>query len=250
MRANPFPAAEYSVSPELPRMEEDTASADARTGPAANALTGIIRCTRDVQPVAFPAMKTFRPRFVVRVMAAAVFLSGIIPVHAQESSGPSFPDQFQEGWEKAGPNVRIKRHQDGSRTVFQRSPDDRTLVKRTFGPTGNLKMVAVYRVDGQGNPLACKIYDGKKNILFKVAYGYNKNSGRLEAERMYDARVQRLSVDNTSEETPIRIMYYNYDAQGNPTSPEVYTFNKGLRAEEVFGPNGTFPHENPFQGGR
>ena len=53
-----------------------------------------------------------------------------------------------------------------------------------------------------------------------------------------------------SKEMPIRVMYYNYDAQGKATAPEVYTFNKGMRAEDAFGKHGTFPHENPFKNKR
>ena len=34
-----------------------------------------------------------------------------------------------------GPNVRVMRHDDGSRTIFTRSPDNRTLTKKTY--TGN-----------------------------------------------------------------------------------------------------------------
>ena len=130
-----------------------------------------------------------------------------------------------------------------------RSPNDRTLVKRTFrgGKQAPLQMVAVYRVDARGNPLACKIFDGRKTLLYKVAYGYNQTTGRLEAERMFDARVQRLDPRDPSKETPIRVMYYNYDAQGQATAPEVYTFNKGALAKDVYGAEGTFPHDNPFQ---
>ena len=180
-------------------------------------------------------------------LVLALFTIALAPLFGQQGTKKSFPDQFQEKWVKDGPNVRIKRHQDGSRTVFQRSPDDRQLVKRTFRANGALKMISVYRIDARGNPLACKIYDGSKSLLYKVSYGYNRETGRLEAERMFDARVQRLDPNNPRKETPIRVMYYNYDAQGKATAPEVYTFNKGLRAEDVFGKQGTFPHENPFK---
>lgn len=166
--------------------------------------------------------------------------------YGQNKPEKAFPDRYQEKWEKNGPNVRVKRHQDGSRTVFQRSPENKTLVKRMFGPNGAEKLVTVYRVNSQGNPLACKIWDGRKTLLYKVAYGYSRKTGRLEAERMFDARVHRPDPRNPSKEAPIRIMYYNYDAAGNPTAPEVYTFHFGKTADEVFG-NGTFPHENPFK---
>jgi hypothetical protein len=177
----------------------------------------------------------------------ALFTLGMAPAFGQEAKKKSFPDKFQEKWEKDGPNVRIKRHQDGSRTVFRRSPDDRTLVKRTFGPNGAEKMIVVYIINPQGNPLSCKIWDGRKNLLYKVSYGYNKSTGRLEAERMFDARAFRRDPKNPSKEMPVRVMYYNYDAQGNPTRPEVYTFQKGLKAEEVFGNQGSFPRDNPFR---
>lgn len=190
------------------------------------------------------------------IRPAALLLAGLtlgaLPSAAQEASTKkSFPDQYQETWEQSGPNVRIKRHQDGSRTVFQRSPNDRILVKKRYSgdKTDNLRLVTVYWLDQHGNERACKIWDGKKNLLFKVAYAYNQHTGRLEAERMYDARTERFDVNDTSKEAPVRVMYYNYDAQGNPTAPEVYTFKEGQLAEEVFG-QGTYPHDNPFKGER
>lgn len=190
-------------------------------------------------------MPTTSPTQIAALIMAA-FTFCLVPGLCQGAKKKTFPDQFQEKWEEDGPNVRIKRHQDGSRTVFRRSPDDRTLVKRTFGPNGAEKMIVVYVVDAQGNPRSCKIWDGRKTLLYKVAYGYSKTSGRLEAERMFDARAKRIDA-KTGRETPIRVMYYNYDAQGKATAPEVYTFQKGLTAEEVFGNQGTFPRDNPFR---
>jgi hypothetical protein len=191
-------------------------------------------------------MHTPNPSRIVALILAALTL-GLLP--ALSAPKKTFPDKYQETWESDGPNVRIKRHQDGSRTVFQRSPNDRTLVKRTFGPNGALRMITVYRVNAQGNPLSCKIFDGRKSLLYKVGYAYSRTSGRLEAERMFDARALRTNP-RTGEEIPVRVMYYNYDAQGQSTAPEVYTFNKGVRAGEIFGKQGTFPHENPFKGTR
>ncbi len=190
-------------------------------------------------------MHTSHPNRLAALILAALTL-GLGTGLSQQSKKKSFPDKFQEKWIKEGPNVRIKRHQDGSRTVFRRSPDDRTLVKRTWGINGAVKMNVVYRLSAQGNPLSCKIFDGRETLLFKVSYGYSKTTGRLEAEKMFDARAKRIHP-KTGKEAPVRIMYYNYDAQGNTTAPEVYTFNEGKRAEEVFGVQGTFPQDNPFK---
>jgi len=186
------------------------------------------------------------PAFPMVVLSAISMLLLTPDIGMSQNEKKSFPDKFQEKWEKDGPNVRIKRHQDGSRTVFRRSPDDRTLVKRTWGTNGAVKMIVVYRLNQKGDPLACKIYDGRESLLYKVSYGYSRTTGRLQAERMFDARALRTNPE-TGKETPIRIMYYNYDAQGNQTAPEVYTFKEGKKAEEVFGARGTFPKDNPFK---
>ena len=190
-------------------------------------------------------MHTSHPIRRAALILAALTL-GLNTGLSQEPKKKSFPDKYEEKWVKDGPNVRIKRHQDGSKTVFRRSPDDRTLVKRTWGSTGAVKMIVVYRLNPQGNPMACKIFDGREALLYKVSYGYSKTSGRLEAERMFDARAKRLHP-KTGKEAPVRIMYYNYDAQGNTTAPAVYTFNEGETAEDFFGPQGTFPRDTPFQ---
>lgn len=160
----------------------------------------------------------------------------------------SFPDEYQEKWEKPGPNIRFMRHFDGTRTEFRRSPDDRIHTKKTFTSSGALALVSVYRMDENGNPRSCKIFDGRKNLLYKVSYGYHRGHGRLVAEDMFDARVKRINP-NTNREMPVRRMYYTYDAQGNRSRPICYVFVKGKTAEEVFGKDktqSTFPENNPF----
>ena len=64
-------------------------------------------------------------------------------------------------------------------------------------------MVTVYRMDEQGNPRSCKIYDGQQQELYKVRYGYDKQWGRLVEEQMFDSRVKRIDP-NTGEEMPVR----------------------------------------------
>ena len=57
--------------------------------------------------------------------------------------------------EEDGPFVRVMMNEDGSRTVFRRSPDNRTLTKRTYSSNGVMRLITVYRMDRQGNPLSC-----------------------------------------------------------------------------------------------
>ena len=169
---------------------------------------------------------------------------------AAQNARKQFPDQYQEKWEKSGPNVRFMRHYDGTRTEFRRSPDDRTHTKKTYNSNGRLSLVSVYRMDTNGNPRACKIFGKRKELLYTVKYGYHREHGRLVAEDMFDAQRKRTHP-KTGKELPVRRMYYTYDAQGNRSRPICYVFIKGRTAEEVFGKNKErptyVPEENPFR---
>lgn len=146
--------------------------------------------------------------------------------------------------EVEGPFVRVKLNEDGSRTVFRRSPDNRTLTKRTYSANGVLKMITVYRMDSNGNPRGCKIFDGQEQELFKVGYGYDKTWGRLVEERMFDSRVKNINPDD-GKEMPVRRFIYTYDAQGNRSKPISIVLRPGARAEDIYrGPSAL--DKNPF----
>lgn len=133
-----------------------------------------------------------------------------------------------------GPNVRVMRHDDGSKTIFVRSPDNRTLTKRTRNVHGVLTMLTIYRMDNHGNPTGCKIFDGNGNELYKFSYGYDKKTGRLAEERMFDSRVKRIDP-KTGDEMPVRRFLYSYDALGNRSAPIAITLIPGVDAEDFFG---------------
>ena len=145
-----------------------------------------------------------------------------------------------------GPNVRVMRHEDGSRTLFTRTPDNRSLTKKKLNANGVLVMMTNYRMDSNSNPVSCKIYDGSNNLLFKVSYGYRKSDGQLVEERMFDARNKRVDP-NTGTEMPIQRVCYVYDAQGNRSAPIVYNLLPGKTFEEVFGVKSSALDVNPFK---
>lgn len=147
--------------------------------------------------------------------------------------------------EVEGPFVRVMMNEDGSRTVFRKSPDNRTINKKTYSPNGTLTLLTVYRMDANGNPLSCRISDGQKQELFKVIYGYDKRNGRLVEERMFDSRVKRID-ENTNKEMPVRRFIYTYDAQGNRSKPIAIVLRPGQKAEDVYGANPSALLENPF----
>ncbi len=148
-----------------------------------------------------------------------------------------------------GPNVRVLRHEDGSRAIFIRSPDSRVLTKKTFSANGVRTMLTIYKMDSRGNPLGCRIYDGKKNELFKVSYGYHKSTGQLEQERMFDSRVVRKDP-NTGKEMPVQIIRYLYDAEGKRSAPIVFNLLPGKTFEQVFGVKSSALETNPFNDGK
>lgn len=155
-------------------------------------------------------------------------------------------------------NVRMMRNEDGSITEFRRSSDERVLEKRTYGerPGGNgervLRMSVIYRKDVHGRLRTGKVYDGKGQILYRVIYGYHRETGRLVAENMYDAQVKRTVTVTGADgkpamvEKPVRRLFYQYDAQGRPTKPIVFCLPPGKRAEKLFGKDkGTWTRD-PF----
>ena len=160
----------------------------------------------------------------------------------------------KEVWEEVSHNVRIMRHRDGTNTEYRRSNDEKTLVKRRLsgvrGGRNALITTTIYRMDSRGNPLSCKIFDGKENLLFKVAYGYHRKTGQLVAEDMFDARVPQIDP-GTGKEVPVRRMYWFYDGAGNVSRAFSFVWRKGKFAEEEYDNHknmkSNFPTDNPFR---
>jgi len=143
-------------------------------------------------------------------------------------------------------NVRVMRHEDGSKTIFTRSPNNQVLTKKTYSSAGRLTLTTTYRMDSSGNPISCKIYDGQKNELFKVSYGYRKTDGQLVIEQMWDSRVRRTNPKNPAEEMPVQVVRYVIDAQGRRSPPIVYNLLPGKTFEEIYGSRSSALEVNPF----
>lgn len=178
--------------------------------------------------------KTWRFLFA----AAAVFSLAVAGAKAQHV------EDLRVGEEVDGPHVRVLRGEDGSRTVFKRTPDNRTLTKRMFSAQGSLVLITIYRMDTQGNPRSCKIYDGKNTELFKVRYGYDRDTGQLMEEQMFDSRVRHLNPGDGSE-MPVRRFIYTYDANGQRSKPVAIVLTPGRTADELYGAPSAL-ESNPF----
>ena len=152
------------------------------------------------------------------------------------AAAPVFADE--ELWESQGPHVRIKKNdQDGSYVVFERSPDDRRLVKTTKNENGEVKMKATYTRDAKGFLRYGQIHDGQGVLIYRVQYGYDNETGQLVAEQMFDARVKHfypLDANGQRKEMPIRRVYYFYDAEGNQSKAISLVPKAGKTARETF----------------
>lgn len=168
----------------------------------------------------------------IGVLASAML--AVVPCHASELESVD------------GPNVRTMKHEDGSRAVFVRSPDSRTLTKKTFSRDGVLTMLTTYRMDDSGNPRGCKIQDGLGTEVFKVRYGYHRVTGLLVSEQMFDSRAKR-TYPGTDQEMPVQQLKYIYDAEGNRSAPVVFNLLPGKKFEEVFGIKSSALEANPFK---
>lgn len=141
--------------------------------------------------------------------------------------------------------VRVMRNQDGSTAIFRRTPSNETLEKRTYNSSSVLTMLTVYRMDRDGNPLGCKIYDGLKQELFKARYGYHSETGQLLEEQLFDARVKRMDPTGTTE-MPVRRFIYTYDANGKQNKPISIVLRAGKKSEEMYARPSAL-EKNPFE---
>lgn len=180
-------------------------------------------------------LKTHGFRLGISLLLSVAFLAIFTPARASEFEGVD------------GPNVRYMKHEDGSRSVFIRSPDNKTLTKKTFSPNGVLTMLTTYKMDANQNPLGCKIRDGLGTEMFKVSYGYHRVTGLLVEELMFDSRVKRVSPENPDREMPVQRIVYIYDAEGKRSPPIIFNLLPGKTFEEVFGVKSSALDSNPFK---
>lgn len=116
-----------------------------------------------------------------------------------------------------GDVVRVTRQPDGTRSVYQRQVGWHGMRCSTYSPSGKLVAVNVYTEGKYGHLVSCIIYDHtKKNILYKVQYGYDARA-RLVEERMYAEPSKKL----------VQRVIYRYDSNGNRSKPLIISLNTG-----------------------
>lgn len=136
--------------------------------------------------------------------------------------------------EQEGPFTRVVKHDDGSKSIFKKTPDLSGMLKTIYNAQGVKISVTYYRTGKYGELRSCLIFDGKKKELFYVRYGYDKNA-RLVEERMFDSATGHA----------VRRFLYTYDAMGNRSKPICITLVKDNANMLKYGDK-TVPDEDPF----
>lgn len=129
---------------------------------------------------------------------------------------------------------RMIKHEDGSRSYFEKTGDGKGMKKTTYNSNNILVSVTLYKRGPFGELRSCLIFDGQKNELFYVRYGYDKEAN-LREEQMFDSKTKEL----------VRRFLYTYDAMGNRSKPVCITLvksNKDIDKHAV----PTAPEKDPF----
>lgn len=151
-----------------------------------------------------------------KMLRCFLFLCAVVllpAVHAQQVD--SMPE--------TGDMVRVMRHPDGTRAIYQRQQGWRGMRCSTYTSNGRLAAVNDYTEGKYGQLVGCIIYDHtKKNIIYKVAYGYDSRA-RLVEERMYSHPQGKL----------VQRVIYKYDNRGNRSKPLIVSLNTAGPATEI-----------------
>ena len=129
---------------------------------------------------------------------------------------------------------RMVKHEDGSRSYFEKTGDGKGMKKTTYNIRNVLVSVTLYKRGPFGELRSCLIFDGQKNELFFVRYGYDGNAN-LREEQMFDSRTKEL----------VRRFLYTYDAMGNRSKPVCITLVKSTKDIETHAVPSA-PEKDPF----
>lgn len=150
-------------------------------------------------------MKT---RFGSRIWGAAAVLLACALSEMQAQS----PDLTRESRDLS----RVVRHPDGSQSVYMRQRNVKGMRCATYSASGKLAAINDYYEGKYGQLVGCNIYDSRRELIYKVAYGYD-GSARLIEERMFSHPQNKL----------VQRVIYKYDSGGNRSKPLIISLNPG-----------------------
>ena len=130
--------------------------------------------------------------------------------------------------------ARVKRNADGTLTELKEI-DARTVERKTLREKSNKERIvssrSIYIMDDNRVLRECRILDGSGRLIYTVRYGYNKHTGRLVSEAMFDMRAKNFN--EKGQEIPVQRLYYKYGAGGQRSKPFSFTSVGDKKVEQV-----------------
>ena len=112
-------------------------------------------------------------------------------------------------------DIITESNEDGTRVLWIRDADGLRLSRYQFARDGELETQGVYRMDKNGSPFGCRIFDDRKNEIFKVLFGYRRSDGSLVEERIFAMKSKRLN--DRGQELPVGRVLHVLDAASGET---------------------------------
>ncbi len=147
-------------------------------------------------------------KFIIRLLLLSIFSLSSLAIASDKDS--TF--------------ARVVEHLDGSKSMFEKSADGQLVIQRKFSAGGLLQIVIEYKLNLNEQPLSCKVHDPKGNLIYRIRYGYDTNTGLLKEEQIIDYK-NPIIHPKTGENVPAFRYKYSHDAFGKPLAPEVIEFN-------------------------
>ncbi len=112
--------------------------------------------------------------------------------------------------------VRVMRHADGTKSVYKRQANWKGMRCATYTASGKLAAIHDYTEGKYGQLVGCIIYNDKREVIYKVSYGYDAQA-RLIEERMF-----------TTKGKLVQRVIYRYDAEGKRSKPLIVSLNSAV----------------------
>jgi hypothetical protein len=79
-------------------------------------------------------------------------------------------------------------HRDGTYTLSAKQGDKTTIIEETYNKANVMRYKRIFQTDTQGRLRNGVIYDGRKNALGSILFGYDPKTDRIIEERQFDKK--------------------------------------------------------------
>ncbi|MFN5962316.1 MAG: hypothetical protein ACK5TY_03550 [Verrucomicrobiota bacterium] len=119
---------------------------------------------------------------------------------------------------------RIHYHRDGTRTESLKDGTGTRIKEKTYNENSVLVFVREFETDRKGRLRNGVIYDGKKNVLGSMYYGYDSATDQIVEERLFNAKgniIRRLFYPGALKDPRFakRFVAFNYDPDNPAAKP-------------------------------